>query len=51
MLVSRALHDIADRLDESSRVTHRSHPTDTRGSYYPDTDTEYVCLFFSFTLV
>jgi len=48
MLVSRALHEIADRLDESSRVAHQPTLADTRTGYYPDTDTEYVDVFINF---
>ena len=50
MLVSRALREIANRLDASGRAAHQPNPIDARGGYYPDTDTEYVCLFFNFTL-
>lgn len=41
--VSRALREIADRLDESGRAAHRQpDPADTRAGYYADTDGEYV---------
>ena len=50
MPVSRALHEIADRLDASGRAAHQPNPIDARGGYYPDTDTEYVRFFFNFTL-
>lgn len=51
MLVSRALRDIADRLDASSRAAHQPNPIDTRRENYPDTDTEFVRLFFNFAII
>jgi hypothetical protein len=49
VLVSQALHQIADRLGEPA---HRPRPnlTDTRSRYYAETDTEYVRFFFNPTL-